>query len=514
MRSVFLRRRRAIVSATFALVVGFAGSSCGLEEGAGADGDSSSFTMAAEPTGNTMDPWKAQISQYVAQATYDTLTHLDADGNPVPWLATSWEYSDPKTLVMELREGVTFTDGEPFNADAVVANIEYAKTATPSNFAALGFLNVIDTVKAVDESTVQFDLSVPNPDLPYGFSQQAGWMVSPKALKDPASLTFAAAGTGPYLFEADQSTENQTYVFRKNPDYWADGEWERFDDLTVSLISDTTASDNAARSGQIDYKIVQPETEISGWETAVGSPSAFFGLTIFDLEGKIAEPLGDVRVRQAMNYAIDRDVIIKEVLEGYGEVNASTPFSSDSAGYSEELDSTYSYDPEKAKELLAEAGYPNGFKLDVLSNPKWARMAQAVAGYLREIGIDVTLSEHLTDFPEEVTSGKWAVAMGLQGVTGLPYTDVSSSMTPTATYNPLKNKDSTVDSLLAEAVTTTGEKQEQIYGQLASHAAEQAWFVVPALTSQLHGFDPDVVEVVEPKRAGAPALYDLTPAQG
>lgn len=514
MRSLFPRRRRAIVPAAVALMVAFAGASCGQdEEGGNADG-STSFTLAAEPTGNTMDPWRAQISQYVSQASYDTLMHLDADGNPVPWLATSWEYTDPQTLVMELRDDVTFTDGEPFNAEAVVKNLEYGKSATPPNFAALGFLNVIKSVEAVDESTVQVNLTVPSPDLPYGFSQQAGWMVSPKALEKPDSLTFAAAGTGPYLFAKDESTANRTYVFTKNPDYWADGEWDRFDDLTISIVSDATASDNAARSGQIDYKIVQPETKIDGWETAVGSPTAFFGLTIFDVKGAISEPLGDVRVRQAMNYAVDREAILEEVLDGYGELNASTPFSSDSAGYTEDLDSTYPYDPEKAKELLADAGYADGFKLDVLNNPKWDRLAQAFAGYLREVGIDVTLKDHLTDFPEEVMSGKWPAAVTLQSVTGLPYTDVSSSMTPTASFNPLRNVDPTVDSLLAEAVTATGDEQEQIYSDLAAHAAEQAWFVVPALTSQLHGYNPNIVDVVEPKRAGAPALYNLTPAQG
>lgn len=94
------------------------------------------FTMSAFPTGNSMDPWKTQLSQYVAAATYDTLTHIDADGTVVPWLATSWDYSDATTLVMELRTDVVFTDGTSFDAAAVKANIEYAKSATPSNVAA------------------------------------------------------------------------------------------------------------------------------------------------------------------------------------------------------------------------------------------------------------------------------------------------------------------------------------------------------------------------------------------
>jgi len=508
----FHRWGRALGSTAVVLVM-LVASSC-AEDGPSSEGGAGSFTMAAFPTGNTMDPWKAQISQYVAQATYDTLTHLDADGTPVPWLATSWEYTDPKTLVMKLRTGVTFTDGSPFDAHAVVANIEYGKTATPSNFAALGYLGSIDSVTAVDATTVQFNLNAANPDLPYGFSQQAGWMVSPEALTNPDSLTLDAVGTGPYVFDKTHSTANRSYTFTKNPDYWAAQEWNRFDTLTVSLIADQTASDNAARGGQIDYEIVQPTTKISGWNTAVGSAAAFFGFTIFDTKGTIAKPLGDIRVRQAMNYAIDRETIVNEILKGNGELNPSAPFGSDSTGYTESLDETYSYDPAKARSLLAEAGYPDGFTLDVLSNPQWDQVAQALAGYLRDVGIDVKLSNHLSDLVQQVMSGKWPMAMTLQSVTGLPYTDVSSSMTPAANFNPLRNDDPKIDSLLMRGAAATGAEQQKLYSELATYTAEQAWFVVPALTSQLHGYNPEVVKVVEPKRAGAPALYDLSPAKG
>jgi peptide/nickel transport system substrate-binding protein len=502
------------VAAVLSVLLGATACAGGSSGASGQGTQDTSFTMAAFPTGNTMDPWKTQISQYVAQATYDTLTHLNADGTVAPWLATSWKYTDPKTLVMQLRSGVTFTDGTPFDAAAVVANIEYGKKATPSNFAAQAYLGAIASVQAVDATTVRMNLSPADPDLPYGFSQQAGWIVSPAALKLPDNLTLGAVGTGPYIFDKSATTANRSYVFTKNPKYWAANRWSRFNKLTVSLIADQTASDNAARSGQIDYEIVQPTTKISGWKTAVGSATALFGFTIFDTKGTIAKPLGDVRVRQAMNYAIDRKTIVAKILGGYGAVNASAPFGADSTGYTKSLDDTYTYDPAKAKALLAEAGYPKGFSLNVLNNPQWDQMAQTLAGYLRAVSINVKLSDHLSDLVQQVNSGKWAVAMSLQAVTGLPYTDVSSSMTPTASFNPLRNKDPKIDSLLTQGTNATGAQQQKAYGDLATYTAQQAWFVAPALTSQLHGYNPKVVKVVEPKRAGAPALYDLTPGQG
>ncbi|WP_405722839.1 ABC transporter substrate-binding protein [Streptomyces sp. NBC_01537] len=459
-----------------------------------------------------MDPWKTQLSQYVTAATYDTLTHLDADGTVVPWLATSWDYSDSKTLVMELRTDVVFTDGASFDAETVKANIEYAKSVSPSNVAAAPYLSYIQSVDVVSKSKVRFNLTSPQPDLPYGFSQQAGWMISPTALKNPSTLADTAVGSGPYILDKSGTTQNKTYTFTQNKKYWATAaQWPRFEKLVVQLMADPTATDNAARGGQIDYTIVSAGTEINGWKIAQGSASAFFGFTIFDTKGEINKPLGDVRVRQAMNYAIDRKAILKSVLAGQGVTNASTPFGPDSLGYSQSIDSYYTYDVAKAKQLLRQAGYPNGFSVKVVNNPQWDQMAQALAGYLRKVGIDVQLSNHGDDFVQQTNSGKWAMSTCLLSVTGLPYSDITFAMTKKSAMNPLGNSNATVNALLAKAVSAEGAEQKRLYAQLAETAAEQAWYVIPALSSQLHGYNPDVVKVVEPDRAGAPMLYHLTP---
>lgn len=469
------------------------------------------FTMSAFPTGNSMDPWKTQLSQYVAAATYDTLTHIDADGTVVPWLATSWDYSDATTLVMELRTDVVFTDGASFDAEAVKSNIEYAKSVTPSNVAAQPYLSYIQSVDVVSKSKVRFNLRAPQPDLPYGFSQQAGWMVSPTALKNPKTLADTPVGSGPYVLDKSGTTTNKTYAFTQNKNYWAAAKWSRFEKLVVQLITDPTASNNAARSGQLDYTIVSAGTEINGWKIAQGSASAFFGFTIFDTSGKISKPLGDARVRQAMNYAVDREALLKSVLDGQGVTNASTPFGPDSLGYSRNIDSYYTYDVAKAKRLLRQAGYPNGFSVKVLNNPQWDQMAQALAGYLRKVGIDVQLSNHGDDFVQQVNSGKWAMATGLLSVTGLPYSDFTFTMTKSSSMNPLGNSNPKVNAMLAKAVAASGAEQKRLYAQLAEYAAEQAWYVIPALSSQLHAYNPQVVKVVEPARAGAPMLYHLRP---
>ena len=510
---VFRPSRRAVLgmggAVIGAAILGTAG--CG-DSSQTSSGKSVTFRVGQFPTGNSLDPWKTHIAPTVGYATYDTLTHLNADGTVEPWLATSWEYSDATTFVMNLRTDVVFTDGTPFDAAAVKANIEYGKAAVPSNFLAKPYLDYIKSVDVVSPSRVRFNLSSPDPDLVLGFSWQSTLMVSPTMLKNPSALKDSAAGTGPYLLDKAASTPNQSYVLTKNPKYWAADKWPRFEKIVVQMIADSAAAVNAARSGQVDYLWeVAAGTEISKWKITAGSATTFRGLEVFDIAGKIKAPLGDVRVRQAMNYAIDRKTILKGVLYGDGVVNSSTPFGPSSLGYSKELENYYTYDVAKAKQLLAQAGYPKGFSVDVLNNPQWDKMAQALAGDLRAVGINLNLKNHGDDFVQQTTSGKWAMGMSLQPVNGIPFSDVTSTMTPKSAMNSLHSSDPTVNSLLVKAAAAQGDEQKRLYAQLAEYAAQQAWFVVPALGSTSHAHNPAVVNLVEPKRAGGPLLYHLLP---
>jgi peptide/nickel transport system substrate-binding protein len=506
------RRQMVTVAAVAGAALLMAGCTPAADEGSD---EPTSFTMSVFPTGTSIDPWKAVISQYAIQASYDTLTHLDGDGNVVPWLATDWEFTDDLTLQMNLEQGIEFTDGTPFNAEAIKANIEYSKTAQPFNFGAASTLATIASVEVVDDDTVNFHLATPNPDLPYGLSYLAGYVVSPTALaNDPESLETTPVGTGPYLLDESATVSGDTYTYTRNPDYWAADRWEAFDTLVLKVMGDPTARENAAAAGELDYEEASAATNIPGWEITEGSPAALQGLTIYDLNGSIVPALADVRVRQAMNYAIDRETILAEVFNGVGSISASTPFSPDSEGYSEDLLEIYPYDPDKARELLAEAGYADGFSIQVLSNPAWSLMAQAIAGYLREVGINVEPSEHTTDLIQQTMSGTWAVAVTLQPVYGLPYTDVGATMTASGWMNPLHNSDPQIQALLEEAATETDDDaRAEIYGELAAYAAEQAWFVSAVVTSELHAHNPEVVDVTEPKNAGAPLLWQLVPAE-
>ncbi|MFJ3800038.1 ABC transporter substrate-binding protein [Streptomyces sp. NPDC090088] len=484
--------------------------SCSGSPNAGAANNASAGTLNlhySAPPG-TLDPW-AQGPLLLQQAMYDTLTHVDKQGNATPWLATSWKFTDPTTFEMKLRTGIAFTDGTAFDADAVVANLEYGKKNATNGSKSV--LAGVKTVTAVDATTVRITLASANPDLPVAFATgSAGYMVSPKALQKPASLRLASDGTGPYQLDTTRTVAGQKYVLKRNPDYWSPKTYP-FSQVTMKIVTDPTAQANAVRSGTIDVLSVSPATSTSGLTVQKGAASLGQGIALMDVEGKINKALGDVRVRRALNYAIDRQTLIKTVLGGDAELNPSVPANSSSAGWTKQLASTYTYDPAKARKLLQEAGYGSGFDLKVLSTPAADGLVQAIAGYLRKVGVKVTIEDHTSDLLQQATSGKWAAGNTNLSVSGNTFTDVTLSMTPGAFFNFQHVNDPKITALLAEAASATTEAaRNSAYHQLLDYAAGQAWYIIPGLLQSRTAYNPKKVKLTN-GRTQTLALYDIQP---
>jgi peptide/nickel transport system substrate-binding protein len=500
-----------------------AGCGSGGETSAGATAKSGgTVVLASFPGGTTLDPYGNSVNQWGNQAAYDTLTQIDENGEVVPWLATSWQYTSPTSLLVKLRQGVTFSDGTAFDAAAVKANLDYAKAKVDANDAAdlsygvAPYMNDLASVTVVDDQTARLELSRANPDFPFGFCQQAGWMISPKALANPAGLAMATYGTGPYTLDASASLSESSYTYVRRADYWAADRTPQFDQVIVKIVANPTAMENEVSAGQVDVMIGAGATDTVSGATLVNSaPVVFNSLVIVDLKGELCKPLGDVRVRQAMNYALDRDTILKTVLSGQGVANySSIPLTTASQGYTKALGSYYSYDVAKAKALLAEAGYPNGFSVKVLVNSQFAAVPEAISGYLSAIGITLEISEHSTDIQQQSASGDWPIMTGVTNVTGEDYLDFMNLMTTASSFNPRGISDPVIDGYLAQAAATTDTAaQTLIYQELAEYAAEQAWFLIPAFGESRVAYNPKKVTVVMPKaKVGQCEMYDLYPA--
>ena len=334
---------------------------------------------------------------YMAQM-YEQLLRVNPPGSAeqyTPLLATSWERSDDGlTYTFHLRENVKFHDGEPMNAAAVVKSIEAEKDHAGASFIWLP----LDKVEAVDNTTVKFTLSYAQPlELILG-SEYAAYIVSPKALDAAAAdenywSTGVDAGTGPYILES--YTPDQEIVLAKNPDYWGGWQDGQYDKVLVSIVPEATTRQQMMESGDADIVTSIPsdsyDTFSNNPDYTVSTEPALFNYTAFFNTTKA--PLDDVKVRQALSYAIPYDDIITIGASGRGTQSHGTaplgvfPYSADVK--------QYTYDLDKAKALLTEAGHDGGgFSLTMTyasENSIEEAFAPLIKDSFSQIGVDVTI---------------------------------------------------------------------------------------------------------------------------
>jgi len=351
------------------------------------------ITFGPEPV--TMDPHTSSsaITVTVHRYVFDTLmTRLPGEAAPSPWAAKSVKMIDPKTYEFQLREGVKFTNGEDVDAAAVKFSLMRPLDPKLKTVQARIFRG-IDRIEEVSKWVARVHLKSPDPTFP---NRTANWgnLVPPKhySSTDPKVLAIKPIGSGPYKLARWQKDEGMT--FEANPGYWHP-EIPRVKGLKVVAIPEMGARVAALLKGEVDIIRDIPAQFIPRIEA---SPRARVVTTrnvrIFHLgfSHELGGPLQDRRVRRAIAHAIDREVIVKGVVDGKGGV-ASQPLHQWTEGHDADRKWPYEYDPGKAKKLLAEAGYPNGFEIDFHSPagryPKDKEVAEVIAGMLRKAGLRV-----------------------------------------------------------------------------------------------------------------------------
>ncbi|GAA1056893.1 peptide ABC transporter substrate-binding protein [Agromyces luteolus] len=458
----------------------------------------------------------SQESAYLS-AVYDTLLQVDADGELAPALVTEWSWDDSKTVVtLELRTDVTFSDGSPFNADVAVANLTRFRDGTSTNASQLADMV---SAEADGDSTVVLTLEAPNPAFLTYLTQNAGLQESAEAFDNPDIQT-VPVGSGPYLLDTETTVEGSTYYYDKNPDYW-NPDQQHYEHLVIKLFSDSTAVLNAIKAGEVDGTPLfttedNVPAEAAGY-TLSGQQPGWNGLTLADRDGTMSEPLGDVRVRQAINYAFDRQALLDAVAGGQGEVTEQM-FPPSSAAYDVSLDSYYDYDPEKAKELLADAGYPDGFTLSMPTARAalGASLYDLVADQLADVGIAVEETEvPIGDFFTALLTPKFpAYYMQLQKDPA-DWQLAQFILTPNATWNPFHSTDPTVADYLQKIQLGNQDEADQAAADLNRYLVEQAWFAPFYAPGYRYASSPDIEIITMEGGGGAmPALWNILPAGG
>ncbi|MFC1491965.1 ABC transporter substrate-binding protein [Nitrospinota bacterium] len=352
------------------------------------------ITVSFGPGPVTMDPHTSSsaITSTVHRYVFDTLTHRPrGKAYPVPWAAKSFKNINPKLVEFQMREGVKFTNGEDVDAAAVKFSLmrplaKNFKTVQRKRF------KMIDRVEVVSKWVARVHMKYPDPNFPNRMANR-GHLVPPKYYSriKQKEAAIKPIGSGPYKMV--RWRRGVELAFEANPDYWHP-EAPKVKGFRVVPIPEMGTRVAALLKGEVDVirdipghfipRIeANPNTKI-----ITGLNGRMFRLSFVDDVG--GGPTQDVRVRRAVAHAIDRDLIIKDVVQGYG-AKVTQFLHQWTEGHDPDAKYPYQYNPEKAKKLLAEAGYPNGFSIDFISAsgryPKDKEVAEAVAGMLRKVGI-------------------------------------------------------------------------------------------------------------------------------
>lgn len=514
------RRIAALVVALAAVlpVAGCSGSasSSGRAE-AGTTGDKVTFGAPLSPPSLNPalgDPSYGSFYQW----SYDPLVVKRPDGSYGPGVAVKWGYvgKGNRAYELTLRKGVKFSDGTPLDAQAVKTYLDYERKQA-SGTAVL--LSRVKSIKVTGPLTIRIELSSADPNLTFSFAQGfgAGFIASPKAVAAPKTLDQGTAGTGPYMLDASRTVAGDHYTFVQNPHYW-NKDRQHWKEVNVRVIPNPSSMVQSMRAGQIQAALGDPTTlqaAKGAGLTVLAPPQALTGLNLADRAGKLSKPLADVRVRQALNYAIDRKAIAK-ALYGDESLALSQYALPGQAAYDASLNDAYPYDPARAKKLLAEAGYPNGFTLPVLDTTLVGlnKMVLAVAGQLKEVGVTArtTTKANANDFFVAMGTAKFPA-------TALPYglanmaTLYAGFINPNGPWNPFHTADPKLDALYQRYFAADEKDGAALEKEINAYLVKQAW-TLPVVGAPLSYYLAKGLTGWEPTTAngGVPWLTELRPA--
>ncbi|HJF31402.1 MAG TPA: ABC transporter substrate-binding protein [Sporosarcina psychrophila] len=410
----------------------------------------------------------------VATSVFEGLVERNLDLELQPGLAESWEYLDDNTIEFKLRQGVEFHNGEPFNAEAVkftfdrLLGEEGRKGPQYSNYTS------IESVEVKDDYTIIMTLNAPDPVLLTKLAGYGAVIVPPGYVTEVSDDDFnnKPVGTGP--FKMTGYKRDQEVVLEKNENYWKEG-LPKLDKVTFKVIPEASTRLAELQTGKID---IMKRVEVSQTKTIkdsnflkleeIGTPTVY--AIRFD-EAKA--PFDKKEARQAINYAINKEEIIEEILSGYGK-QISTFQSELSFGNNPDL-KPYPYDPEKAKALLKEAGVAEGTEVEIYipgNDGNFKEIAQAVAFYLEEVGLKLKINsvDNTTLLSDLIPNGD-AGNMYRQGWGGwtLDYDNTAYLMYHEGEqWNPSFKDDKVEELLAAQRATVDQDERHAIFMELTT----------------------------------------------
>ncbi len=472
-----------------------------------ADKANDTLVYASDSEPETISPYHGNLREgvIVARHVFDSLIARNTEtGKYEPQLATSWNWADPQTLDVTIRKGVTFHNGDPLSADDVVFTLNYvvspeAKVVTKQN------VSWIKSAEKIGEDQVRIHLVAP---FPAAIEYLAGPVVIyPEAYFKKVGLdgfSREPVGSGPYKITSVMPGKG--VKMEKNENYWEGSPLGKpqIGKLEFRIIPDPETQVAELITGGVDW-IWRVQADQAGQMSAVpnidvlAAETMRVGFLQLDATGRSpgSAPLKDARVRQAISYAIDRNAIVDNLVRGGARVMHSACFI-DQVGCTDDGVPRYDYNPEKAKQLLAEAGFPNGFSIDLYAYRE-REYAEAVVGYLAAVGIKAKLNilkyAALRDLSR---SGKVPIFFQTWGSYSVADASAFTGVWFKGDEDDLSRNQELTD-LLKKADGTVEEANRQaLYSQALKLIAEQAYLVPMFSYSTNYAFTSDLNFTAQP----------------
>ena len=490
-------RRLPVRFAVITAAVVLAAAGCTSATGTGSPSATSGGEKAQLTLGMTADFYGWDPSNqpgyqgWAAEAVWDQLVKCDAVGKPTPDVADTFEITNNNTTFKaHIREGMKFSDGTPVDSAAVKASYEYLATHGGRQ---ADYKDI--KIETPDAQNVSITWPSPQPVM-------ADKVCSPKIV--PGSVLQAGkfdapVGSGPYVLDTAGTTTGSVYAFTKNEDHWNADNYP-YKKLVVKVIASDTAAVSALKTGQIDATLVN-QASVNEIESSRLKVKRYQGnttrLLLTDRLGKVIKPLGNVKVRQAINMVFDKEAMAKNLYGGHAEPTPQV-FRKGSDAYVEGIQDPYPFDVAKAKSLMAEAGYAQGFavELPTMEGQNFETLMPYVKQQLAQINItvkQVPLSG--ANAIDDLLSGKYPVVLWQLGNLGNSALQIYIEATPGGWWDLMHQPDEYIDSRWDRMATASPEESKSIQQEINKYIVDQAWFAPMVYSGNNYAFNPDKVSV-------------------
>lgn len=377
------------------VVVVLGAAACGSDDGAVGGGDELVVGLLAEPDGmdNLIDEGGTDLT---IPNVFEPLVRYTVDGDLEPVLAAALpeqSAEDPLRWRVSLREGVTFTNGEPFDAEAVAANVERLLTdpEVQAEAALVAELASLESVEVIDDYTVELVTNRPDPELDRRLTI---FRIGPPVAMAEEGFRRNPVGTGPYMLESWERGTGYTLV--ANPEYW--GEAPAIGTVRIRFIPEESTRIAALESGEIQLAQAIPPDQAARAPQVLRSPGIVQSMILrLTTEGDDPGPMADPNFRRALNYGVNKQAIVDAIFDGAYQVSQCQVGGENTTGYNPQLEG-YDYDPDRARELLGQVDISDGYTITLAmsqagSSPREREVMQAVQSDLQTLGLNIEVPQ-------------------------------------------------------------------------------------------------------------------------